>query len=48
MIHYSEEQSDVKNSHYLSEKLNLSYTYISSLFSEIKGITIEQYIIQTG
>jgi AraC-like DNA-binding protein len=45
MIHYSEEQPGLKNSHYISEKLNLSYTYISNLFSEIKGITIEQYII---
>lgn len=45
MIHYNEEQPFVKNSHYLSEKLNLNYTYISNLFSEIKGITIEQYII---
>jgi len=45
MIHYNEEQPYVKNSIYLSEQLNLNYTYISNLFSEIKGITIEQYII---
>ena len=45
MVHYSEELPDIKNSHYLSQKLNLSYTYLSNLFSETKGITIEQYII---
>jgi AraC family transcriptional regulator len=30
---------------YLSQKLNLSYHYISTLFSSKEGITIEKYII---
>jgi YesN/AraC family two-component response regulator len=32
-------------SDYLSEKLDYDYTYLSSLFSEIQGTTIEKYII---
>ncbi len=45
MIHYADEQPKINFSHYLSEKLNYDYTYLSNLFSEVKGITIEQYII---
>lgn len=44
-IHYSEESIKVNFSDFLSEKLNLKYTYLSNLFSETTGITIEQYII---
>jgi YesN/AraC family two-component response regulator len=29
----------------LSEKLNVDYNYLSSLFSSIEGITIEKYVI---
>ena len=32
-------------SDYLTEKLNYDYTYLSKLFSEVQGITIEQLII---
>jgi AraC-like DNA-binding protein len=32
-------------SDYLSEKLNHDYTYLSNIFSEVKGITIQQFII---
>ncbi len=35
----------VNFSNYLSGKLGYEYKYLSSLFSEAKGITIEQYII---
>jgi AraC-like DNA-binding protein len=45
MIHYSEEFPKVKISYYLSEKLNYDYAYISTLFSEVKGMTIGQFII---
>jgi AraC-like DNA-binding protein len=45
MIHYSDEFPNVNYSDYISEKLNLDYTYLSNLFSEVKGITIQQYII---
>jgi len=45
MIHYSDELPHVNYSDYISEKLHLDYTYLSNLFSEVKGITIQQYII---
>ncbi len=46
MIHYSDEVPEVNDSDYISEKLNYDYTYLSNTFSEVKGITIQQYIIQ--
>ncbi len=45
MVHYSEEQIKVNFSEYLSEKLNYDYTYLSNLFTEVQGITIEKFII---
>jgi AraC-like DNA-binding protein len=45
MVHYSEEPIHVNFSHYLSQKLNHDYTYLSNLFSHVTGITIEHYII---
>lgn len=32
-------------SDYLSDKLNLDYNYMSNLFTEVEGTTIEQYFI---
>lgn len=45
MIHYSDELPKVNYSDYISGKLNLDYTYLSNIFSEVKGITIQQFII---
>ena len=45
MIHHNSEFPKVKYSCYLSEKLNYNYTYISNLFSSVKGVTIEHFII---
>lgn len=45
MIHYSDELPKVNYSDYISEKLDLDYTYLSNVFSEVKGITIQQFII---
>lgn len=45
MIHYAEELPKIKNSDYLSEKLQHDYTYLANLFSEATGTTIEHYII---
>jgi len=45
MVHYSDEIPTVNYSDYLSEKLGYNYTYLSNIFSEVKGITIQQYII---
>lgn len=46
MVHYSEESSKVNCSDLLSTKLNYDYTYMANLFSEVQGITIEQFTIQ--
>lgn len=45
MVHYSEEMPKVNYSDYISEKLGYDYTYLANIFSEVKGITIQQYII---
>jgi AraC-like DNA-binding protein len=45
MIHYSEDAPILNFSDYVSEKLNYDYTYLSNMFSEVQGITIQQYII---
>jgi AraC-like DNA-binding protein len=45
MIHYEDEIPKVNYSTYISEKLDYDYTYLANTFSEVKGITIQQYII---
>jgi len=45
LVHYNEEQVKVNLSDYLGKKLNHDYTYLASLFSEVKGITIEQFYL---
>jgi AraC-like DNA-binding protein len=45
LIHYNDEQIKINLSDYLSEKLNHNYTYLSNLFSEFKGTTIEQFYL---
>jgi AraC-like DNA-binding protein len=45
MIHYSDETPKVNYSEYISKKLHYDYTYLSNVFSEVKGITIQQFII---
>ncbi|MEX1261849.1 MAG: AraC family transcriptional regulator [Balneolaceae bacterium] len=45
MVHYSDEMPKVNYSDYISEKVGYDYTYLSNTFSEVKGITIQQYII---
>jgi AraC-like DNA-binding protein len=45
MIHHSEELPKVNYSDYISQKLDYDYTYLSNIFSEVKGITIQQCII---
>jgi YesN/AraC family two-component response regulator len=45
LIHYNEEQLKVNLSDFLSSKLNHNYTYLSNLFSEVKGTTIEKYYL---
>jgi len=45
MVHFSDDQIKINLSDYLSEKLNYNYTYLANLFSEVKGITIEQFFL---
>ena len=45
MIHYSDELPKINYSDFISEKLNYDYTYLANIFSEVKGITIQQFII---
>lgn len=45
MMHYTDELPNVNYSDYISEKLGYDYTYLANTFSEVKGITIQQFII---
>ena len=45
MVHHTDEIIKTKFSDFLSNKLNHDYTYLSNLFSEVQGTTIEQFII---
>lgn len=46
MIHVSEEVPKVNYSEFISEKLGYDYIYLSNLFSEVKGVTIQHFIIK--
>jgi AraC-like DNA-binding protein len=45
MVHHTDGEMKIKFSNFLSEKLNHDYTYLSNLFSEVQGVTIEQFLI---
>lgn len=45
LIHHTEEHTKLKYSEYITSHLHSDYPSISKLFSEVEGITIEQYII---
>jgi AraC-like DNA-binding protein len=45
IVDNSDKVSKINFSDYLSKKLNYNYAYLSSIFSEVKGITIQQFII---
>lgn len=45
LVHHSTFNSMVRNSDFLIEKFNLSYQYISSIFSKQEHITLEKFII---
>lgn len=44
-VHHSQQENNHNYSEILSKSLHKDYSYISSLFSEVEGITIEKYII---
>jgi AraC-like DNA-binding protein len=45
MVHYNEDPPTENFSTHLARILHYDYTYLSNLFAEVKGITIEHYII---
>ena len=45
MVHYKKEQPNKKYSELLSQHLHYDYSHLSNLFSQVEGITIEQYIL---
>jgi len=45
MIHQSESLPKINFSDFISERLGYDYTYLSNIFSEVQGITIQQFII---
>lgn len=45
MIHYADELPKENYSVYISRKLGYDYTYLADTFSEVKGVTIQQFII---
>ncbi|HEY4785148.1 MAG TPA: AraC family transcriptional regulator [Bacteroidales bacterium] len=45
LVHHSDENLKVNYSRYIESQLNKDYSYLSTLFSEIEGTTIEKYII---
>ena len=45
MVHYSDQLPNLNYSEFISKKLQYDYTYLSNIFSEVKGTTIQQFII---
>jgi YesN/AraC family two-component response regulator len=45
LVHYPEKRLTTNLSAYLSQKMNYDYTYLSNLFSEGQGNTIEKFYI---
>jgi AraC-like DNA-binding protein len=46
IVYYSAEFPRIKYSNYFSEKLHYNYTYLANKFSEVTGLSIQQYIIR--
>lgn len=44
-VHHKGEPTNEKYSHLIAQHLHHDYSYLSNLFSEVEGITIEQYIL---
>ncbi len=45
LVHYQDNQSKVNLSELIIQQLSLDYNYVSNLFSEVEGISIEQFYI---
>ena len=45
LVHYEDNASKLKLSEYLKEKCHYDYSFLSKLFSEVNGVSIEKYYI---
>ncbi len=45
LVHYSDDMSKVNFADYISQKLGHQYSYLTTIFSEVTNMTIEQYVI---
>ena len=45
LVHYEDNTSKLKLSEYLKEKCHYDYSFLSKLFTEVNGISIEKYYI---
>ncbi|MHA4843600.1 helix-turn-helix domain-containing protein [Flavitalea antarctica] len=45
LIHHNEDNSNLKLSALIEDKMKMDYHYLSTLFSSVEGITIEKYTI---
>ena len=45
LVHYQDDNLKTNLSDFLSDKLHHDYSYLSTLFSEVEGTTIEKYFI---
>ena len=45
MVHYSDSQPKTNYSVYIADQIHHDYSYLSSLFSSVTGVTIEKFII---
>lgn len=45
LVHHTDQELKTTYSQYIESKLNKDYSYLSTLFSDVEGTTIEKYII---
>jgi len=45
LVHYTDDQIKINLSEHISGKLNHNYSYLSNLFTEVKGTTIEKFYL---
>ncbi len=46
IIYQSDDLPEIKSAVFLSKKLNYNYNHLANVFSEVEGISIEQFIIK--
>jgi AraC-like DNA-binding protein len=46
LVHNTDDMIKINLSDYISQKLNHNYSYLSNLFSQVKGTSIEKYYLE--